>query len=125
MAKKQDRSNRQLKLGENIRHALANLFLRGTFLHPDSDKEINILIPEVRVSPDARNVTAFYLPMNGQLEEAEAEKLENILNDMQRQVQHELGKEIYMKYIPRIHFKRDVTIDNATRINDLLHEEEF
>ncbi len=118
MAKQRDRSNRQLKLGENIRHALSKLFMKGAFLHPESNREINVLISEVRISPDARNATAFFLPVG-----EDVDKLEKTLNKITKEIQYQMAKEIHMKYMPKIHFKKDETIENAHRINELLNED--
>ena len=57
-------SQRQLRVGEQVRHALSNILLRGDLRDPDLVRT-SITVTEVRLSPDLRNATAFVLPLGG------------------------------------------------------------
>lgn len=58
-------SKRQLRVGEEIRHALAAILTRGEFRDPDL-QDVSITVTEVRVSPDLRNATAYVMPLGGE-----------------------------------------------------------
>jgi ribosome-binding factor A len=111
-------SQRQLRVGEEIRHALAWTLERGDFDDPALNHPITVT--EVRCSPDLRNCTAFVTPLGG------GDPTE-ILKGLKRAspfLRHELSQKIRMKYVPRLSFQPDESFDEAAHINTLLHSPE-
>ncbi|EKV32104.1 Ribosome-binding factor A [Caenispirillum salinarum AK4] len=111
-------SQRQLRVGEEIRHALAWTLERGDFDDPALNQPITVT--EVRCSPDLRNCTAFVTPLGGG-------DPTDILKGLKRAapfLRHELAQKIRMKYVPRLSFQPDESFDEAAHINALLHSPE-
>jgi ribosome-binding factor A len=106
---------RHLRVGEEIRHNLADIFTRGECRSPELF-DAAITISEVRVSPDLKNATAFFMPLAG----ANKEKLLQALKDAAPEIRHHLSKRIKLRHTPRIHFTLDVSYDEAERIETLL-----
>ena len=109
-------SQRQLRVGEEIRHALADIMIRGDVHHPDLTSA-SVTVSEVRVSPDLRNATAYILPLAGE----NKEKILRALADSNGQIRHLVTKKIILKFSPRITFRLDESFDAAGRINNILH----
>lgn len=110
-------SQRQLRVGEEIRHGLSEIFMRGELGDPRIE-EASITVSEVRISPDLRNATAYVMPLNGDKKEMVLELLANS-NGMIRTL---ISKKIHLKFSPRIHFKLDHSFETATHIEGLLRE---
>lgn len=109
------RSQRQLRVGEEIRHALAAIFLQESFYEP-SISSMSITVSEVRVSADLRNATAFVLPLGGNAPEDFLETLARITP----QIRFYLAKKVQMKYLPQLSFKIDKSYEYAQKIDNLL-----
>lgn len=109
------RSQRQLRVGEEIRHGLATIFLQGSFYEPEI-AGVSVTVSEVRVSADLRNATAFVSPLGGK---ASPEFLE-CLKRITPQLRFALGKTIKMKYLPELCFKVDTSYEYAQKIDNLL-----
>jgi len=108
---------RQLRVGEEMRHALAEI-LRGHHLaDPDLQDRI-ITVTEVRVSPDLRNATAFVMPLGG----TDTQKTVEALNRAAGYFRGELGRAVKMQFTPSIRFRADETFEEASRIEKLLHD---
>lgn len=110
-------SQRQLQVGEELRHALSQMFSRGEMADPRLN-EASITVSEVRISPDLKNATAYILPLAGK----NKEQIKDALNDETGNVRYQLGKKVRLRHIPRISFRLDDTFENASRINDLLNQ---
>jgi len=110
------RSQRQLKVGEEIRHALSAIFSRGELSHPLIN-EASITVSEVRISPDLKNATAYVMPLAGKKQEEVLEWLDNESGG----IRFLLSKKIHLKYLPRVSFRIDDSFDNASHINSLLN----
>jgi ribosome-binding factor A len=108
-------SQRQLRVGEEIRHALAELFLRGDVRDPGL-RGVSLTITEVRVSPDLRNATAFVLPLGG----GQAEAALAALARAAPWIRGEVTKRVRLRYSPHIDFRLDRSFDRASRIDELL-----
>ena len=108
-------SQRQLKVGELLRHALSKLFMRGEIPYLD---HISITVSEVRISPDMKNATAYIFPLGGK----HVENLVPILREYEGFIRTYLAKEVYMRHAPRVSFKIDTSFEQAARIDDLLRE---
>lgn len=111
-------SQRQLRVGEQIRHLLAELMQRGHFRDPVLI-EADITVSEVRVSPDLKTATAFVLPLGGQDTEATI----GALNHAGGYIRGEIGHALDLKFTPSIRFVQDQSFDEAERIETLLHSE--
>ena len=108
-------SQRQLKVGEQIRHIISELLTRSDFHSPVLAKA-HVCIGEVRMSPDLRHGRAYVTSIMGE-NMAEATK---ILNENEYQIRKVLSKELTMKFLPRIHFVEDESFYEANKINSLL-----
>lgn len=112
------KNQRQLRVGEAIRHAMAAIFQRGDVPWPREFSVPIITITEVSVSPDLRNATIYFLTMGG-AERTETEKMLSILTGFFR---HELASAVRLRYVPNLKFKGDTSLENASKIEALLHD---
>ncbi len=110
-------SQRQLRVGEEIRHALAEMIARADFRDPDLI-DASISVSEVRVSPDLRNATVFVSDLGGDNTDAVVAGL----NRASGHIRHEYAHISTTKYIPKFNFKRDEALDEALKINKLLQD---
>ena len=107
-------SQRQLKVGEEIRHVLATLLSRGELGNPLID-DASVTVSEVRISPDLKNATAYMLPLAGK----NKEQVREALNDESGTIRYLLGKKLHLKFVPRITFRVDDSFENASRMNEI------
>jgi ribosome-binding factor A len=118
MAKLKEPSQRQLRVGEEIRHILADVFTRQDFSIKDlSETLISVTVTEVDISPDLRNATAYVSPLGDTVNE---EKLIKALNENAGQFNHAIAKKLAMKFAPKLKFSSDTRFDYAARIEELL-----
>lgn len=108
-------SVRQLRVGEEIRHCLAEVLARGE-LHDPALQTVSITVSEVRLSPDLRNATVFVMPLGG----GEADTAIEALNRAAAFLRNRIGKELRLRYLPNLGFRRDPSFDAATRIDEIL-----
>jgi ribosome-binding factor A len=111
-------SQRQLRAGELIRHALMDILSREEFSDPDLQGK-SITITEVRISPDLKNATAFAAPLGG----GDMGKTVEALNRAAGFLRGRLSREIDMRYTPILRFIADDSYDEARRIDQLLASE--
>ncbi len=114
-----DRMHRHLRVGEELRHALADLLQRGRFRDPELSA-LNVTITEVRLSPDLRNAVAFIAPFNHG-------DREPVLAALRRAAPHlrgELARAVRLKYAPTLSFQPDESFDYAERIDAVLRRPE-
>lgn len=112
-------SQRQLRAGELIRHALAEIFHTEDIQDSDLEGEI-ISVAEVRVSPDLKHATVFTSSLGGK----NSDVIARALNRHQRFLRGELARRIELKYVPELAFRGDHAIDAAERIDELLRSPE-
>lgn len=113
------RSQRQLRVGEEIRHALATVFMRGDIPWPHGLTDMpDVTVTEVQVSPDLKNATVFVMPLGGK-KLAETVKA---LNHIVGHFRHEVAQVIELRYAPRLRFAADNSFVYAQRIDDILHD---
>lgn len=110
-------SQRQLRVGEEVRHALAWIFGRGEIRDPGLGGAA-ITVTEVRISPDLRNATAFVIPLGGGHGTDEIDALNRAAPFVRRQ----LGKAVKLRHLPNLNFVADTTFDEAGHIEDLLKD---
>ena len=111
-------SQRQLRAGELIRHAVSDILAREDLRDPDLIGVI-VTVGEVRCSPDLRHANIFVSPL-GDDSEAGRGKLAEALNRAAGFLRGRLGREIDMKFTPQLHFIADKSYDEATEIDRLL-----
>jgi ribosome-binding factor A len=109
------RSQRQLRIGEVIRHVLVKLIDRGEANDPGLDG-VTITVTEVRVSPDLRNATAYVMPLGG----AGSDEILVSLNRAAPFFRRRVAGEIDLRRLPSLSFELDVSFDNADHIEALL-----
>ena len=108
-------SQRQLRVGEELRHLLAELLERGDMRDPDL-RDAAITVTAVDVSPDLRNAIAFVMPLGGQNEE----RLLAALRRAAPWFRARVGEKAQLRHAPEIRFQVDRTFDEADRIGALL-----
>ena len=110
-------SQRQLRVGELVRHALADLLMRGEVHDPVIEGHL-ITVPEVRMSPDLRLATAYVKPLLGANEEAVLKALRTNTAFFQREVAGRLK----LRFAAKLKFLSDESFDEAERIDALLRD---
>jgi len=108
-------SQRQLRVGELIRHELAAMLSRGDIHDPIVEAHM-ITIPEVRMSPDLRLATIYVMPLGGRDEK----EVLAALDRNKRYVRGEVARRVNLKFAPEIRFRIDERFDEAERIEKLL-----
>lgn len=108
---------RQLRVGEEIRHALADIIAQDALDDPDLAGRM-VTVTQVSVSPDLRNATAFVTPFGG----GDAKTLVAALNRAHGYFRRELVRIVKLQFAPQIRFKEDETFEQASRIERLLHD---
>ncbi len=108
-------SQRQLRAGELIRHALVEIFQREGFREP-ALQGVSVTVSEVRVSPDLKNASVFAAPLGGDRQG----EVVAALNHAAPHIRSMLGKKIDLKFTPALKFLSDDTFAEAQRIDALL-----
>lgn len=112
-------SQRVLRVGELVRHALAEMLARGEVHDPTIEGHM-ITVPEVRMSPDLRLATVYVMPLGGRDTKAVVEALER----NKRFLRGEIARRVNLKFAPDIRFRADDRFDEADRIEKLLRTPE-
>ena len=108
-------SQRQLRVGEELRHALSRILARGELRDP-ALVDLNLTITEVRVSPDLKSATAYVVPLGGGGLEAAVVAL----NRAGGFFRSRLAQQVALRHAPRIAFAPDRSFDEAGRIDAIL-----
>lgn len=111
-------SQRMLRVGELIRHKLAEMLVRGE-IHDDVIAGHVITISEVRLSPDMKLATVYVMPLGGK----DIRPVITALESHKRWIRGELAHAVNLKYAPDIRFREDESFEEATRIDRLLDSE--
>lgn len=111
-------SQRMLRVGELVRHALAGVFARGEIEDPLLEGKV-ITVPEVRMSPDLKIASAYIMPLGG---EGAAEIVE-ALNRHQRFIRGRVAPALDLKFAPDLRFFVDNTFDEFGKIDALLRSD--
>jgi ribosome-binding factor A len=112
-------SQRMLRMGELVRHALAEVFSRGDVHDPVLEAHV-ITIPEVAMTPDLRHATAYVMPLGGK----DARAVLDALNRNKKYMRGVIAKKIQAKFTPDLHFRIDERFDRAEKIDKLLRQPE-
>jgi len=108
-------SQRQLRVGEMLRHALADVLRRDEIRDPDL-AGISVTVTQVKPSPDMRHATAFVEPLGGK----NAKQVVDALNRHKGFIRGEVGHLIALKFTPEFRFIEDTSFAEAQKIEDLL-----
>ena len=112
-------SQRQLRVGETLRHALAEIIERETFQDP-ALAGVTLTVTQVEASPDLKHATVFVTPLGGGDMRDILAGLERVKSFLRR----ETSKRVQLRYLPDLRFAADVTFDQADHIDSLLHRPE-
>lgn len=109
------KSQRQLKVGEELRHLISNALLRRSF-YDELIENNNITVTEVNVSPDLKNARVYVMPLGGE------NKLDvlNSLNKATGRLKKFISTNISLRQTPKLTFEIDETFEYAKKINDIL-----
>lgn len=122
-------TQRQLRVGEELRHALSNILSRGSFIDPVLEN-ISVTITEIKVSPDLRKAKVFVMPLaygtqDGNSEDKKKEEAMAIvaaLTENKKHIRYELGRNIHLKFTPELSFFADDAYFYAANIDKLLND---
>src|SRR3954447_13437527 len=112
-------SQRQLRVGELIRHAMADMLTRGDVHDPVLEGHL-ITVPEVRMAADLRLATIYVMPLGGR----EADAVLAALDRNKRFLRGEIARRINLKFAPEVRFRIDERFEEAERIEKLLRTPE-
>ena len=107
-------SQRQLRVGETLRHALSEILMREDFFDPDL-ANVSITISEITVSPDLANARVYTMPLGG----VNIEVVLPALNRLAPLIQSLVAKKVHLRRTPRLRFLLDESFENAARMNEL------
>jgi ribosome-binding factor A len=111
-------SQRQLRVGELIRHAISDLLSRGA-IHDDVISSALITVPEVRMTADLKIATVYVMPLGGGNEE----EIVKALAKSKKFIRSEVARAVNLKYAPDLRFRKDVSFEEGMRIDALLASE--
>lgn len=112
-------SQRQLRVAEEIRHALSAVFTRAEFRDPDLHG-LHVTVTEVRASPDLKHMTAFVSALGRDLTKDQMAALKHVSPFLRREV----ARAVRLKFAPDLHFQPDTALGYAQHINEVLHRPE-
>ncbi len=110
-------SQRQLRVGEELRHILADIVTRGVIRDPDLDN-VSVTVTEVRVSPDLRNATVMVIPLGG----AEMDRVVAALRRASPFLRREVARAVNLRHVPALSLEPDTSFDTAAKVDDLLRD---
>jgi len=111
-------NQRQLRIGELVRHALAEMLARGD-IHDEVLSKHVVTVPEVRIAPDLKLATCFIMPLGG----GDVKPVLKALNDHKRYIRGEIAHRVNLKYAPDIRFLADESFAEAERVDALLYSD--
>tara|TARA_B100001559_G_scaffold72310_1_gene59339 strand:+ start:522 stop:920 length:399 start_codon:yes stop_codon:yes gene_type:complete len=111
------KSQRQLRVGEELRHLISNALLRESFYDQIIENN-NITITEVNISPDLKNAKVYIMPLGG---ENKLEVLDS-LNKSNGRIKKLISSNINLRQIPKLQFKIDETFEYAKKIENILQK---
>lgn len=113
-------SQRQLRAGELVRHALVDILAREEMRDPDL-QNVSVTVGEVRASPDLKHMTVFVAPLAAA---GDARKIAAALGRASGFLRGRLARAVDLRFIPELHFEPDLSYDEARHIDELLHSPE-
>ena len=109
-------SQRQLRVGESLRHTLSEILMREDFFDPDL-ANVSITISEISVSPDLSNARVYTMPLGG----VNVDVVLPALNRLAPVLQSLVAKKVHLRRTPRLRFLLDESFENAARMNQLFN----
>ena len=111
-------SQRMLRVGEQIKHVIAEALARGHFYEPILMEEAaSVTVTEVRVSPDLKHATAYVMSLGGQ----KMDQILPALNEEAFNFQKEINRQTQLKFTPKLQFRADETFDKAMRLEGIIN----
>jgi ribosome-binding factor A len=111
-------SQRQLRVGELIRHKLAEMLARGE-IYDDVLASHVVTISEVRMSTDLRLATAYVMPLGGK----DIKPVLEALDRHRKFIRGEIAQAVDLRVAPEVRFREDETFEEVNRIDQLLHSD--
>src|SRR5690606_30544483 len=112
-------SQRQLRVGELVRHPLAEILQRGD-VHDPALEGMVVTVPEVRMSPDLRLATVYVMPLGGKGGEAAVAAFDR----NKRYLRGEIARRVELRYAPELRFRLDTSFAESERVDALLRSSE-
>lgn len=112
-------SQRQLRAGELVRHALVEIFQREDLRDP-ALHGVSLTVTEVRISPDLKQATVFVSPLGASIDKDKHPEIFMALDHASPHLRRLLGQKIDMKFTPTLKFRSDESFAEARRIDELL-----
>lgn len=112
-------SQRTLRVGEEIRHALVEIMRQGHFRDPEL-QDLNVTVTEVRVSPDLKNATAYVIPLGGSA-------LPGVVAALNRAAPYfrgQVARSVKLRHTPNVAFEADTSFDYAAKMDSLFRKAE-
>ncbi len=113
-------SQRQLRVGESVRHAIAELLTRSDMIDPELDGKV-ITVTEVTISPDLRQATAYVMPLGGE----DVDTTIEALNRNRKFFRGRIAKALTTKFTPEITFASDGSFDYSDKMRILFETPDF
>lgn len=113
-------SQRMLRVGEQIKHVIAETLARGHF-HESVLLDAGVTVTEVRVSPDLKHAYAYVLSLGGH----NMEEVLPALNKEAHIFQKEINRGTQLKFTPKLQFRRDESFDNATHLEGIIRNIQY
>ena len=111
-------SQRQQRVAELVRHAVAEVLSRGDLQDEVLTSHI-VTVPEVRMTPDLKLATVYVMPLGGQ----DVSEVLAALDRNKKILRHEIARRVNLKFAPDVRFRRDESFDEASRIDALLRSD--
>ena len=118
-SEKKPPSQRQLRVGGEVRHAVSSILMRNE-IHDPAFEKVSITVSEVRISPDLKNATVYVAPLAGQ---DKPEPLIERLNQASAAIRKIMNRHVALKYSPKLYFKLDKSFDSAGKILQILQSD--
>lgn len=112
-------SQRQLRVGEELRHVLAHIIERGELRDPVL-AATPVTVTEVRISPDLRQAWVYVMPLGGDAQDAVVRALERARGYLR----HRIAGAVHLKFVPDLNFRIDRSFEEADRIEQALRQPE-
>jgi len=112
-------SQRQLRVAELIRHALADILIRGEIIDDVITRHV-VTVPEVRLSPDLKVATVYVMPLGGK----DGEAVIKALASHAKFLRGLIARRVTLKFVPQFRFRLDETFDYAGKVDTLLRQRE-
>ena len=109
-------SQRMLRVGEVVRHAVADLLSRGLIIDPVLEGHV-VTVPEVRMSPDHKLATIYVMPLGGK----DVGPVLEALDRNKRFIRAEVAQHANLRFAPDVRFRKDESFDKSSRIDALLN----